>query len=340
LDIAGKPAGRKRVRFLYWVIALALAAAFLYYSVRGIDWRAVGEIVLRIHIQYVFVTAALGAAAMFLRAMRWRLLLQAEAPVRRSTAFWATAAGYFGNSFLPARAGELVRTYAISASSTLGKAYVLTTALAERVSDAIALVTISAVILLTMQNRPGWLEHAARPFAIIGLAGALGIAILPRLEPLYRSVLDWIPLPQMIRSRVDRMLTQALLGIRSFHDFGRMVRFLSLTAMIWCMDAVGTVVLARAFDLSLSLPVAFLLITGMGLGSALPSTPGYVGIYQFVAVSILVPFGFSRTSAIAYILAAQAFQYVGTAIWGAIALWRLRKSSTLTTLQKQHTIAR
>ena len=39
----------------------------------------------------------------------------------------------------------------------------------------------------------------------------------------------------------------------------------------------------------------------MGLASALPSTPGYVGIYQFVAVSVLTPFGFSRTDAIAYI---------------------------------------
>ena len=31
-----------------------------------------------------------------------------------------------------------------------------------------------------------------------------------------------------------------------------------------------------------------------------------LGIYQFVAVSVLTPFGFSRTDAIAYILVAQA----------------------------------
>jgi hypothetical protein len=42
-----------------------------------------------------------------------------------------------------------------------------------------------------------------------------------------------------------------------------------------------------------------------GLGSALPSTPGYVGIYQFAAVSALTPFGFSRADAIAYVLVAQ-----------------------------------
>jgi hypothetical protein len=67
------------------------------------------------------------------------------------------------------------------------------------------------------------------------------------------------------------------------------------------------------------------LITGLGLGSALPSTPGYVGIYQFVAVSVLVPFGFSRTDAIAYILLAQALQYVIITALGLIGFWQYRR---------------
>jgi len=73
-------------------------------------------------------------------------------------------------------------------------------------------------------------------------------------------------------------------------------------------------------------PVAFLLIAGLGLGSALPSTPGYVGIYQFVAVSVLTPFGFSKTDAIAYILLAQAISYLLVGFWGTIGLMRYRRS--------------
>jgi hypothetical protein len=45
-----------------------------------------------------------------------------------------------------------------------------------------------------------------------------------------------------------------------------------------------------------------------------------VGIYQFVAVTVLTPFGFSRTDAIAYILLAQAVQYVDITFWGLLAL--------------------
>jgi uncharacterized membrane protein YbhN (UPF0104 family) len=64
----------------------------------------------------------------------------------------------------------------------------------------------------------------------------------------------------------------------------------------------------------------------LSLGSALPSTPGYVGIYQFVAVTVLTPFGFSRTDAIAYILVVQAMMYVVIGFWGSLGLLRYRRA--------------
>jgi uncharacterized membrane protein YbhN (UPF0104 family) len=114
--------------------------------------------------------------------------------------------------------------------------------------------------------------------------------------------------------------------MRAFHDVRRLCAFAGLTVLIWCLDATGTVITASALGFRLPMAGAFLLIASLGLGSALPSTPGYVGIYQFVAVTVLVPFGFSRTDAIAYILVAQAVSYVVIGFWGALGLLRYRRS--------------
>ena len=114
-------------------------------------------------------------------------------------------------------------------------------------------------------------------------------------------------------------------GIRAFHDGKRLAGFFALTIVIWCMDAAGTVIGGSALGLAIPLPVAFLLIAGLGLGSALPSTPGYVGIWQFVAVSVLTPFGFSRTDAVAYILVAQALQYAVIGVYGALGFLNYRR---------------
>jgi uncharacterized protein (TIRG00374 family) len=309
-------------RALYWVLAFAITGVLLYFSLRGVDWREVGRTLSRARIPYIVLTLGISSLALFFRAVRWRILLQAGAPVRVSTAFWASSAGYFGNSFLPARAGELIRTYIISARTGLSKTFVLTTALAERLSDAVALVIISSIILLTLSQRPGWLQHAARPFAVLGLTGAVSIAVLPRMEHTWGTLLHSLPLPHALRNKLAAILTQVLVGLRTFHDAGRMARFAGLTIVIWCSDATAMVVLATSLGLSISLPVAFLLITGLGLGSALPATPGYVGIYQFVAVSILMPFGFSKSDAIAYSFLSQATQYAFTTFFGLLAISR------------------
>ncbi len=314
-----------RPHAIYWILSLALAGGLLYYSLRGIEWDRVWSLVRSANLEGVALSLAIMTLTLFLRAMRWRILLCAEKPVSVPLAFWATAAGYLGNNLLPARAGEVVRTMMVSARSGISRTFVLTTALSERVVDAIVLITISGVTLITLREKPGWLADAARPFAILGLCGVACIAFVPIFESFWFRCLARIPVPHALRDKVEHVLRMVLQGIRSFHDPRRLMGFVALTAVIWFLDAETTVVVANSIGVGISLPVAFLLIAGLGLGSALPSTPGYVGIYQFVAVTILTPFGLSRTDAIAYILLMQALNYVCILTWGLIGFARSRR---------------
>ncbi len=311
-------------RWLYWAASLALAAALLYYSFRGIEWARLWTILRSARADKVSIALCTVFSALFLRSFRWRVLLSAEGKVPVSLAFWATSAGYLGNNVLPARAGEVIRSLMISRKSKLSKTFVLTTALSERVADAIALITISAAVLLTLREPPGWLASAARPFAILGLCGAAAIALFPIFEARYYRILARVPVPEHLRERIQEMLGQGILGIRSFHNRRRLSVFLSLTAVIWCLDATTAVLCAQALGMALTIPAGFLLVAGIGLGSALPSTPGYVGIYQFVAVTLLAPFGFGRTDAIAFILLFQALAYIIVLICGLIGMAKQR----------------
>jgi uncharacterized protein (TIRG00374 family) len=309
---------------VWWGNAAVLALVLLRYSLQGIDWPRVWAIVSHADRTLLAASAALGTATLFLRACRWRVLLNAEGDVSVASAFWATSAGYFGNNFLPARAGELVRTYFISSGSRLEYAYVLATALAERVTDALVLTGVALTVLLTGSVRPAWLGAAARPIAIAAVAGALGIALLPFLAPAVDAIVGKLPLRPAWRARLGAAIHHGSSGLRAFHHAGRLLTFLALTAVIWSGDAASTVVAGSALGLTISFPAAFLLLASLGLASALPSTPGYVGIFQFVAVTVLVPFGASRTDAIAYILTAQAVSYVIVAVCGGVAIARYR----------------
>ena len=308
-------------------VAVALAALLLVLALRGVEWRDVIHVAGGADPGGLVVAASLATATLLLRSLRWRLLLNAEGSVSIGTAFWATSAGYLGNNVLPARAGELVRTFMISSRSQLPTTFVLTTALTERLVDAVVLVAIASVVLLTVPLDLGWLAGAVRPLAVAGLLAALLIAFVPLLESFGTSAVQRLPLPAAALTKLLTIVAHGVRGIRAFHDGRRLLAFLSLTAVIWAVDALATVVGGAALGLAIPFPAAFLLLACLGLGSALPSTPGYVGIYQFAAVSALAPFGFSRTDAVAYILVAQGLMIAVMGIFGSVGLLRYRRSS-------------
>jgi hypothetical protein len=69
---------------------------------------------------------------------------------------------------------------------------------------------------------------------------------------------------------------------------------------------------------------AMILIAALGLSSAVPSTPGYVGVYQFVAVTVLAPLAIDRADALAIVLLLQAAIYLVMIIAGLAGLAQLR----------------
>ena len=301
-----------------------MAAVLLYYALRGVEWRRVWQIVLGARWRYLAAGIGISVANYFVRSMRWRVLLNARGHFRVGTVFWATMAGYMGNSFLPARAGEVVRSFLISGQSALSRTYVLTTALSERLMDAIALVLCGSVVLLRVSPKPAWMDRVGRTTAALAALGALMVVVLPHAEGLIQDLLRRMPLRGVTRDRLLGFAGQILSGIRVFHHAGRLLAFTLFTALIWVLDAVATMVASRAFDIHMTFPVAMLLVAGMGLGSALPATPGYVGIYQYVAVTILPPFGIDRNAALAYIIVAQALAYAVVLVLGCLGLYRIR----------------
>jgi hypothetical protein len=306
-------------------VAVGLAALLLYLALRNVEWSRVWTLIAGARMPYLALSCALAVLSYFLRSLRWRVLLNAEGRLGVATVFWATMAGYLGNNLLPARAGELVRSLMISARSGLSKTYVLTTALTERLVDAIVLVAVGSTVLATLQKGPAWLVEASRGAVAVAAAGLAALLLLPKLRPLLEKLVSTVPLPPSARARLLGIIEQLILGVQTLHHPVRLASFASLTACIWLLDAAGSVIVAHALGLALSFPVALLLLAGLGLGSALPSTPGYIGIYQFVAVTVLAPFGFSRSDALAYILVGQFFNYLVVGSLGAVAAIQARR---------------
>ncbi len=328
LETPALPADRDRKgRLSYLAVALPLAALLLYFSLRHIAWVQVGHTLGSAKWRYVALALCSSMLALSLRALRWRVLLLGGCRVTPWTTFLAASAGYLGNNVLPARAGELIRTLLITRRSGASTSFVITTVACERVSDAVALVAIAATTLLLLPVRPAWLSHATVPFAVLGCVGVAGICVSPQLQGPFRALIGVLPVPAALRNTASAVMDGVVAAVRQFHEPARLWTFVGLTGAIWIVDAATAFLTGASLGLAFTLPMVLLLNSALGLSSAVPSTPGYVGVYQFVAISVLTPFGFSSNAALAYIVMAQACSYLIVMVWGTVGLVSLRRTS-------------
>jgi len=313
---------RLRVLVL-WSFVMLLAAGALFLAFRGVNWNELLSSLQRARPRYIIAACSVLTVSYCMRGLRWRVLLSAEKLIAPGTVFWASMVGYLGNNYLPARAGEIIRSALLGRRAGISKSFVLATAITERVMDLIALVLISLVAAATLGGLPAWLISATKVSGLMAVAVFLLLYGASRSGGLYLKLLTWAPVPARLRSGLVNVTGQFLLGTRAILHPSRALSFAAMTVAIWLMDASAAILAARALALVLTLPQALVLLAALGLASALPSTPGALGIYQLVAVTILMPVGYSRDAALAYILVLQACSYAVVTLWGGVGVWRL-----------------
>ena len=256
------------------LLAGILAAVLLYFAFSGVDWDRLLSKLSEARPFEIGIVFCAYTISYFGRACRWGVLLSAERWIAPITMFWATIVGYLANDFLPARAGELIRTAMLSRRTGINIGFVLATALTERIVDAAVLVTISMVALAVVTALPPELTVATRAMAVVGVAGVCGLLVAPRLAPLFRAILRRLPISTTLLERLIGSMERFLLGLKAIQHPGRASGFLTLTAIIWIIDTFAAIFTARSLGLELSIAQALILIAALGLSSAAPSTPG------------------------------------------------------------------
>jgi uncharacterized protein (TIRG00374 family) len=312
--------GRKN-RYLVW-IAYFIAALFLFIALRGMDWNASLRTITEGRYEILPVIFLWGAATFFIRALRWKILLPSEKKIGIPQVFWADMVGYFGNNILPARAGEVLRAIYLGKETRISSSFVFATCLVERFMDVIALVIIGSVSIFVIGNIPIPILNAIKIMTILGGVGLLGMFLLPLIKNALFRLTTKLPLSDKLKALLIEFVDKFTNGLRSINNVKKLLGFIGFTCLIWLMDGVGMMMYGYMFRLELSLPISFILLAGLGLSSAIPSTPGYIGVYQLAAVMILTPFGFNQGSVIVFITASQVIGFIMTAIWGGIGLIR------------------
>ena len=121
----------------------------------------------------VAVAIPLVFVELVLRALRWQRLLAplARIPATRTVAYLAI--GYFANSMLPARLGDVARAYLAGRSFGISRLAVLGTVVVERLADGLFILGLVVVLGLTVAGGGSLASTAAWLAAIAAAGGAV-----------------------------------------------------------------------------------------------------------------------------------------------------------------------
>ena len=133
----------------YW-FGLAVSLLFIYFFFRKIDLQEVWGAFRSVNYLYTLPIMLVNILSIWLRAVRWRILLRPVKKIGLPELFQATAIGFMANNLFPARIGELVRAFLLAEKEKISKSTSMATVVVERLFDGFAVLLLFLVVILFM----------------------------------------------------------------------------------------------------------------------------------------------------------------------------------------------
>jgi len=293
-----------------------------------VDLRELGHELARTHWAWAVLSALLGPIGLWARGCRWGYLFP---PGERPPGILpGMMIGYMANNVLPLRAGEVVRIYVVarrlraaSGRSASESFWLVAATLAvERVLDSLALLLILGGLVLVI-SVPAIFQWAATTLLILDIAGiALVVGLARNPEAARRRIVRWTRRWPVVTRLTGRVFDVSLRGIEGVRTRAHLLPLLGWTIVVWLCPAAAAWAMLRAVHLDLPFVAGWTVLAFVGLGIAVPSAPGYVGVWHAAAVLAVTIFGVPQSSAVAYALLYHAGQFVPVTVLGWIFLVR------------------
>ena len=294
------------------VAGLAVSAAFLVVTVSRVDLGETARALASAAPGGVLLAIVLVLVELTIRAERWRILLHPSAQVPLRSAFAYLTIGYFANTLLPARLGDVTRAYLAGRSFRISSLVTLGTVVVERVSDTLTIlvvVLVAGLVVAPGSQVAGWAEALA-VVAVIGLV----VAVLVGIGMLRSGLLD-----RRFGRRIRAVVARVAEGAAALRRPRGAALVLGLTVLPFGVGVCTFGAISGALGLPLG-PVEWALVLGvLALSTAIPAAPGSLGTYEFAGVTALGILGIGPSQALAATVLIHVIAALPPALLGLVA---------------------
>jgi glycosyltransferase 2 family protein len=269
------------------IISLICLAAIFYF----IRPQEIIEALKTARYGFLLLSTAAIILFMFMRAIRWRYMLNNDAPIM--TVFHIQNIGYLISTILPLRLGDVARSVLIGSVPPITISRGISTMVVERVLDMLFIVTLLPFTLAGIEYLPEWMRAGSLVSGVAAIAAILILIVAAnqrsRVERIVTRLIDYIPFlnTKVWVSRTDNFLA----GLNSLTHLKDGTILLLLSAVTWIPIIVAYYTTMLAVNLEATAVMAAFIVCAAALSVALPSSPGQIGVFHAGVIAALQVWG-------------------------------------------------
>jgi hypothetical protein len=290
---------------------------------RKVDFSLMWEAFTKVDYWFVLFALPVIFFSHFLRALRWRYLMDPIKRVDVASLFSALLIGYMANILMPAHLGEFLRAYVLGKKRGVSASSTFATIVVERVIDVFALLLLMVFAIL-LYPFPDWINKAGYAM-LVGTVGLfVFLILLKKYFAFFERFLNLLfrPLPKGLQEKLDRGVRSFIIGIvplRSGWDYPVVA---VLSVVIWACYGFIIHLVLHAFDFMSVYPLpwstSLIVLVVTTIGVVVPSSPGYVGTYHWLCQVSLAMFGVSAGPALSFAILTHGVNFLPVLIAGLI----------------------
>lgn len=309
-------------------LGCAISILCLWLALRHVPLVELGHSVGRASILWWLPAVGLQLLSVVARAQRWVVLLDKKE--RLADSFWAQSVGYLFTNVLPLRMGEPARVIIMAERCMLPIIQVAASAVVERVLDLVTIV-LALILVLPWMSVPALVMRTGMTFGFLSFIAIIVSLLAVRFRSASERLLQYLlkAIPALPAEAIIGRWRELIVGLSPLARWQVALQGAIWSSVSWAFSIGMYWCVLRSFQPDGSIVEAVFMVVALSFAVAVPSSPGFVGIFQLVGQQALVlPFGakYEATNALAITLTAHLIYYLLTTFLGIIGLWRLGES--------------
>jgi uncharacterized protein (TIRG00374 family) len=313
-------------------VGIVLTAACLYIAFKDVHWSDAVQSAKNANYALLVLAAIVATMTFPLRARRWRTILDPIVPKLPFGPLWrSTAIGMMVNNVLPARAGEFARAFALTREvPTISFPMSLASLVVDRVFDAIVVFLLLMVAIASPTFPAGAtikgqsIGHIAMVFALVPLVLLVVLYLLAAYPKTLIRAFELVArrVSKTLEARGSEMLHRFAEGLSVLKAPGHFIAVFLWALWLWLVQPLAFWIGLRAFGIDVPWSATLLVQALTVIGVALPSSPGYFGLFEAGAIIALKLYGVGQTPAATWALVYHVVSLIPITLIGAYYFFR------------------